>query len=95
MGFPGGASGEEPVCQCRTCKGHGFNPQVGKIPWGRKWQPAPVLFEKVHGQRSLAGYSRWGCKSDTIEHTHQVSSYTMKHEDQTSHRWSKRDKTKE
>ena len=27
---------------------------VRKIPWSRKWQPAPVFFpEKFHGQKSL------------------------------------------
>ena len=31
-----------------------FNPQVGKIPWSRKWQPTPAFLpEKAHGQRSL------------------------------------------
>ena len=36
---------------------------VGKISWNRKWQPTPVsLPEKSHGQRSLVGYSPWGCK---------------------------------
>ena len=41
----------------------------GKIPWRRKWQPSPVpLPGKSHGQRSLVGYSPWGCKeSDTTE----------------------------
>ena len=35
----------------------------------RKWQPTPVLLPgKLHGQRSLAGYSPWGRKeSDTTE----------------------------
>ena len=27
--FPGGASGKELACQCRTCKGQGFDPWVG------------------------------------------------------------------
>jgi len=37
---------------------HGFDSGVGKIPWGRKWQPIPVFLPGVsHGQRSLAGYS--------------------------------------
>ena len=37
---------------------------IGKIPWRRKWQPTPVfLAGESHGQRSLAGYSPWGCKS--------------------------------
>ena len=25
-GFPGGASGKEPTCQCRRCKRHRFDP---------------------------------------------------------------------
>ena len=33
VGFPGGASGREPACQCRRCKRCGFDPWVGKIPW--------------------------------------------------------------
>ena len=37
--------------------GKGFNPWVGKIPWSKKWQPAPVFLPgESHGQRSLAGY---------------------------------------
>ena len=38
-------------------------------PWRRKWQPTPVFLPGVvHGQRSLVGYSPWGCKeSDTTE----------------------------
>ena len=39
--------------------------------WRRKWQPTPVLLlGEPHGQRSLVGYSPWGCKeSDTTEVT--------------------------
>ena len=41
----------------------GFDPWVGKIPWRRAWQPTPVFLPgESHGQRSLAGYSLWGCK---------------------------------
>ena len=41
-------------------------------PWRRKWQSTPVLLpEKSHGQRSLVGYTPWGCKeSDTTERLH-------------------------
>ena len=35
MGFPGGASGKEPACQCRRHKRCGFDPWVGKISWKR------------------------------------------------------------
>ena len=40
--------------------------------WRRKWQPTPVsLPGESHGQRSLVGYSPWGCKeSDTTERLH-------------------------
>ena len=49
-GFPGGASGREPVCQGRRPKRLRFNPWVGKIPCRRKWQPTPVF---------LPGESPW------------------------------------
>jgi len=33
----------------------------------KKWQPTPVfLLGKLHGQRSLAGYSPWGCKESDM-----------------------------
>ena len=37
--------------------------------WRREWQSTPVLLPgESHGQRSLAGYSPWGCKeSETTE----------------------------
>ena len=70
-GFPGGASGKEPACQCRRHKRCRFDPRVRKIPWRKKWQPSPVFFPgKFHGQRSLVGYGPWGRKeSDMTEHT--------------------------
>ena len=31
--------------------------------WRRRWQPTPVFLPgKSRGQRSLVGYSPWGCK---------------------------------
>jgi len=57
------AQWKESTCQCRR---HGFDPWVRKISWRRKWQPIPVFLPgKSHGQRSLGGYSPWGCKSQT------------------------------
>ena len=33
------------------------------IPWRKKWQPTPVFLPgKSHRQRSLVGYSPWGCQ---------------------------------
>ena len=47
-----------------------LDPWVRKIPWRGKWQPTLVFLpENFHGQRSLVGYSPWGCKeSNTTEH---------------------------
>ena len=54
----GGASGEEPACQCRRFKRQRYHPWVRKIPWKRAWQPTPVFLPgKPHGQRSLVDYS--------------------------------------
>ena len=52
----------------RRCR---FDSWVRKIPWKRKWQPAPVFLPgKSHGQRNPEGSSLWGHKeSDTTEHT--------------------------
>ena len=57
VGFPGGAIGKEPTCQCRRPKRPGFNPWVKKIPRRREWQPTPVFLPGgFHGQRNLVGY---------------------------------------
>ena len=65
LGFPGGSDGKESL-QCRRPV---FSPWVGKIPWRREWLPTPVFLPgEFHGQRSLVGYSPWGCKElDTSE----------------------------
>ena len=62
-------SGQRIRLQCRRCKRHKFDSWVGKIPWRRAGQRAPVFLPgKSHEQRHLAGYSPWGRnKSDTTE----------------------------
>ena len=65
LGFPGGASGKEPACQCRLrdaltwgVKRRQLDRWVRKIPWRREWQTTPVFLPgESHGQRSLVGYS--------------------------------------
>ena len=55
--LPRGVSGKENTSQCMSHRRQGFDPGVGKIPWRRKQQLAPVFLPgKCHGQRSLAGY---------------------------------------
>ena len=62
-------NGKESAYKCRRCR---FSPWVRKIPWRRKWQPISVFLPgKLHGERSLVGYSPWGFKElDTTEHSH-------------------------
>ena len=71
QGFPDGASGKEPPCQCRRHQRHRFDPWVREILWRRAWQPTPVFLpEEFHGQRSLESYSPQGGKElDTTEAT--------------------------
>ena len=72
LGFPVGASGKEPACQCRRHKRHGFNPRVRKMSWGRAWQPV-FLPGEFHGQKSLAGNSPQGCRVGHDEAIEQAS----------------------
>ena len=69
VGVSGSTNSKEDSCECRRHKRWGFDSWVGKIPWRKAWQPTLVFLPgKSHGQRSLAGYSPWGCKaSDTME----------------------------
>ena len=56
-GFPGGTSGKEAAGQSRRHKRCGLDSWVGKTPWRRLWQPAPVFLSgQSHEQRSLVGY---------------------------------------
>ena len=44
-------------------KGVGLIPGSGRSPGEKKCQPSPVFLpRKFHGQRSLVGYSPWGCQ---------------------------------
>ena len=37
--------------------------QLPSLSWRREWQPTPVFLPgEFQGQRSLVGYSPWGCK---------------------------------
>ena len=59
-GFPGGSVVKKSPASAGDL---GLTPGSGRLPWRRKWQPAPVFLpEKSHGQSSLADYSPWGWK---------------------------------
>ena len=50
------------------------DPWVGKIPWGKAWQPTLVFLPgEPHGQKRLQGYHPQGHKElDTTETTEQT-----------------------
>ena len=68
-GFPVGFVVAHTVKKFLKCRRAGFSPQVGKIPWRRKWEDHPVFLPgESHGQRSLVSYGSWGHKeSDMTE----------------------------
>ena len=52
--------------------------QIRSLGWEDplEWQPSPVFLPgKLHGQRSLVGYSPWGRKES--EKTEQLSTHTQ------------------
>ena len=66
QGFPGCAVVKNPPVNAGDT---GTISAFRKIPWSRKWQPTSVFLPgKLHGQRSLEGYSPRGHKlSDLTE----------------------------
>ena len=57
------------------CSGKYIQNNLSKLPLAKgifQWQPTPALLPgESHVQRSLVGYSPWGCKDwDRPEHTH-------------------------
>ena len=65
LGLPRWHNGKESARQCRRHKRLGFDSWVGKVPWRRKWQPAPVLLPgKSHGRKipgqEPGGLQSWG-----------------------------------
>jgi len=61
---------KNPIANEGDMRDPGLMPGSGRS-WKREGQPTPVFLPgESHGQRSLVGYSPWGCKqSDTAEAT--------------------------
>ena len=56
--FPGGSVNKESICNADL----GLIPGLGRSPGGGHGNPLQYsCLENPHGQRSLAGYSPWGC----------------------------------
>ena len=72
LGFPSGSDGKESACNAGdSC----LIPGLGRSPGERKWLPTLVFLPgESRGQRSLAGYSPWGCKeldmTEWLTHIH-------------------------
>ena len=55
---PNGSVHTDSACNAGDTEGLGSIPGLGRSPGGGNWQLTPVfLLEKLHGQRSLTGYS--------------------------------------
>ena len=72
LGFPAGASGKEPACQCRRHNRRRFDPWVGKIPWRKKqhssvlswripWTEEPGGLQSMRSQRVRHDWSDLAC----------------------------------
>ena len=60
FGFAGGSVVKNHAGDTVEC---GYDPQVRKIPWRRKWRPTPVFLPgESYGQRRLVDYSPWVCR---------------------------------
>ena len=69
MGFPSGVVVKNPSANAGDVRDADSIPGLGRSSGGGEWQPTPVFLPgEYQGQRSLAGYSPWGCKeSDMTE----------------------------
>ena len=78
MGFPGGSDGKESAFNVGDLSSI---PGLGRYPGGENGNPLQCsCLENPHGQRSLAGYSPWGCKkSDTTEYLSTAHTHTHTH----------------
>ena len=71
--FPGGSDGKESVCSAGDLDSI---TGPGRIPAEGNGNLSVFLPGEFHGQRSLVGYTPWGCKeSDTTEQLTPVGTY--------------------
>ena len=76
MGSSGGADGKEFACSAGEL---GLIPGLGRSPGVRHGNPLQYsCLENPHGQRSLAGYSPWGCKDMGMDMTKQLNTQADK-----------------
>ena len=74
MGFPGGASGKEPACQCKTCKRlqvqslgqedaleEGMGTHSSILAWGIPWMEEPGGLQSLGSHRVRHNWSMSAC----------------------------------
>ena len=76
MGFPGGSDSKESACNVDDL---GSIQGLGRSPEGGHGNPLQYsCLKNPHGQRSLVGYSPWGCKElDTTEQLSTAQCYKL------------------
>ena len=75
--LPGGSAGKESTYNARDL---GSIPGLGRSPGGGHGHPLQYsCLENPHGQRSLEGYSPWGCKE--LDATGRLSMHTVAQKD--------------
>ena len=62
MGFPGGSMVENPPTNAGDAGDAGSVSELGIFPGGGNSTHSVFLPGKSYGQRSLVGYSPWGCR---------------------------------
>ena len=72
LGFPGGARGKEPVCQCRRHRDVGSIPGSGRFPGGGNGNPLQYSFlENPMDRGACQARVHRITESDTAEETQQ------------------------
>ena len=81
VGFPGGANGKEPICQCRWYRRHGFDPQIQEDPLEEGMAThSNILAWRIPWTKKPRGYSPWGHKgSETTEANEHRAQHTVKY----------------
>ena len=73
LGFLSGSDGKESTCNVGDL---GSIPGMGKFPEEGHGNPLQYYFLKnPHGQRSLEGYSPWGCKESDMAEQLSIAQY--------------------
>ena len=60
VGFPGGASGKEPICQCRRPKDMGWIPESGRSPGAGNGNPLQYSCRKIPWTEKPGGLQSMG-----------------------------------